>query len=401
MLNLSPPLTILPLLLFLLRSSQVVAVTTTACSTYYCDAAAAQNIRTTPINFPFYVPSNQSSRCGYPGFSLTCDQTNPFLTLPSSLSSTQSNGIVFAVEEINYDSQFLWVTDPEDCLASRLLDLNLTGSPFAANQAEYTYTFYNCSGFNKSTAGAIIDQYVDFFPVGCASGDHYGVGVSNGDEVVGVGSFLSSLRCRVLKTITGPLWVAYVGGGGDMGSGFGRQCLQLSWSTPDCGSCNGSCGFKSSSGLEVTCLTSSHSGFAKYGLILGVGVPGSVILGCLVVYAIGKVRHRNRRWGSRNVTTTDVSLSVLPTPVIFFGMGLDGATIESYPKTVLGESRRLPKPSDGTCAICLSEYVPQETLRTIPECNHFFHAKCIDEWLRMKGTCPVCRNSPEKSATRP
>lgn len=77
-------------------------------------------------------------------------------------------------------------------------------------------------------------------------------------------------------------------------------------------------------------------------------------------------------------------------------MGLDGPTIESYPKIVLGESKRLPKVDDATCAICLSEYEAKETLRTIPPCQHCFHADCIDEWLKLNGTCPVCRNSPEQ-----
>ncbi|XP_031278815.1 putative RING-H2 finger protein ATL69 [Pistacia vera] len=81
--------------------------------------------------------------------------------------------------------------------------------------------------------------------------------------------------------------------------------------------------------------------------------------------------------------------------------GLDEPTIESYPKTLLGESGRLPKPNDNTCPICLSEYQPKESLRTIPECEHYFHADCIDEWLKMNATCPLCRNSPESSAGTP
>ena len=78
-------------------------------------------------------------------------------------------------------------------------------------------------------------------------------------------------------------------------------------------------------------------------------------------------------------------------------VGLDETTIESYQKLVLGESRRLPGPNDTTCPICLSEYCSKETLRCIPECKHCFHAECIDEWLRLNGTCPVCRNTPSPS----
>ena len=75
--------------------------------------------------------------------------------------------------------------------------------------------------------------------------------------------------------------------------------------------------------------------------------------------------------------------------------GLDESTIESYTKVIIGESRRLPAgPNDITCPICLSDYHANETLKCIPECQHCFHSECIDEWLRRKGTCPVCRNSP-------
>jgi hypothetical protein len=81
--------------------------------------------------------------------------------------------------------------------------------------------------------------------------------------------------------------------------------------------------------------------------------------------------------------------------------GLDGPTIESYPRIVLGESRRLPKPDDNTCSICLCEYKPKETLKTIPECKHCFHSDCIDEWLLLNATCPICRYSPERLTPAP
>ncbi|CAI0421619.1 unnamed protein product [Linum tenue] len=81
-----------------------------------------------------------------------------------------------------------------------------------------------------------------------------------------------------------------------------------------------------------------------------------------------------------------------------FVAGLDPKSIESLPKILLGESKRLPRPnSGGPCAICLSDYRPKDTLRCIPECNHCFHALCVDEWLRMTATCPLCRTSPAPS----
>ncbi|KAE8732273.1 RING-H2 finger protein ATL20 [Hibiscus syriacus] len=101
------------------------------------------------------------------------------------------------------------------------------------------------------------------------------------------------------------------------------------------------------------------------------------------------------RTGGRrgNLPSIEFSASISPSPDILI-TGLDGLTIDSYPKTKLGESGRLPKPIDNICPICLSEYQPKETLRTIPDCNHYFHAHCIDKWLKMNASCPLCRNSP-------
>lgn len=115
-------------------------------------------------------------------------------------------------------------------------------------------------------------------------------------------------------------------------------------------------------------------------------------------YACGMIRALSirRRLDSELPTTISDQR-----PVIRSVSGLDAPTIESYPTTVLGESRRLPKPTDLCCPICLSDYEPKETLRSIPECNHYFHADCIDEWLKLNGSCPLCRNSPLSSVATP
>lgn len=131
---------------------------------------------------------------------------------------------------------------------------------------------------------------------------------------------------------------------------------------------------------------------AKYGIIIGVGVPGFVCLLGLISFAFGKIKvYTLRRDLNSDLPTTINLQSAIATT------GLNRATIDSYPKIVLGESKRLPNPNDGTCPICLSDYQPKETLRTIPECNHYFHAECIDEWLKLNATCPLCRNTPDGS----
>ncbi|GFQ02144.1 E3 ubiquitin-protein ligase rnf115 [Phtheirospermum japonicum] len=46
------------------------------------------------------------------------------------------------------------------------------------------------------------------------------------------------------------------------------------------------------------------------------------------------------------------------------------------------------------CSICLMEYEVngEAEVKKMP-CNHQFHAGCIDKWLGLHGSCPVCRFS--------
>ena len=76
-------------------------------------------------------------------------------------------------------------------------------------------------------------------------------------------------------------------------------------------------------------------------------------------------------------------------------LGLDQSVINSYPRFQFDrDNARNSNGNNNTCSICLCEYKDSEMLRMMPECRHFFHLCCLDSWLRLRGTCPVCRNSP-------
>ncbi|CAI8598442.1 unnamed protein product [Vicia faba] len=45
---------------------------------------------------------------------------------------------------------------------------------------------------------------------------------------------------------------------------------------------------------------------------------------------------------------------------------------------------------DAECCICLSAYDDEAELRELP-CNHHFHCTCIDKWLLINATCPLCK----------
>ncbi|WOL10031.1 E3 ubiquitin-protein ligase [Canna indica] len=48
------------------------------------------------------------------------------------------------------------------------------------------------------------------------------------------------------------------------------------------------------------------------------------------------------------------------------------------------------------CCICLSPYEDGAELRELP-CGHHFHCGCIDKWLHINATCPLCKFNIIKS----
>lgn len=47
-----------------------------------------------------------------------------------------------------------------------------------------------------------------------------------------------------------------------------------------------------------------------------------------------------------------------------------------------------------SCCICCSEYSQDEEYSTL-KCGHSFHSGCIEEWVKYKKVCPVCRKKIE------
>ncbi|OMP00512.1 Zinc finger, RING-type [Corchorus olitorius] len=53
-------------------------------------------------------------------------------------------------------------------------------------------------------------------------------------------------------------------------------------------------------------------------------------------------------------------------------------------------AERILSHEDAECCICLSAYEDGSELRELP-CHHHFHCTCIDKWLYMNATCPLCK----------
>ncbi|KAJ7943463.1 E3 ubiquitin-protein ligase RING1-like [Quillaja saponaria] len=60
-------------------------------------------------------------------------------------------------------------------------------------------------------------------------------------------------------------------------------------------------------------------------------------------------------------------------------------SIKAMPSVEIGEGE------DGECAICLDEWEIFGGVAKEMPCKHKFHANCIEKWLGIHGSCPVCR----------
>ncbi|GMH07874.1 hypothetical protein Nepgr_009714 [Nepenthes gracilis] len=80
-------------------------------------------------------------------------------------------------------------------------------------------------------------------------------------------------------------------------------------------------------------------------------------------------------------------------------VGLDEATLSSFPKLFYSQSKVHESESTASCcSICLGSYRDNDMLRMLPDCGHLFHLKCVDTWLRLHPSCPICRSSPALSS---
>lgn len=141
------------------------------------------------------------------------------------------------------------------------------------------------------------------------------------------------------------------------------------------------------------------SEFSRYSY--GIGVSVGIILIIVVITLLSHFCNRRSTAplpSDNPSSTTSNSLTNVTTQPDDESIttGLDDATLRSFPKLLYAHAKLHKDKSTASCccSVCLADYKDKDMLRLLPDCGHLFHLKCVDPWLRLNPTCPICRNSP-------
>ncbi|XP_011026383.1 PREDICTED: probable receptor-like protein kinase At1g67000 [Populus euphratica] len=214
------------------------------------------------IRFPFWIKDRQLEQCGYPGFDLSCNEKGDIVL-------ELQDAVKLHIDKIDYKNQVIYASDPQGCLLSQHSNFYSSGFHIQFKMSKVTFTIFNCSLNNARSQNWMVP---------CLSTLHYDVLAVKSELSIDGNELL--LSCTKMYDLPVP------------------QDIRLSWSNPNCRSCEATgklCGLRgnSSTELETECysLPRPEKGARKKNLTIGV-TTGSILFGVLViaVYQIYSIR---------------------------------------------------------------------------------------------------------------
>ncbi|KAL9374765.1 hypothetical protein Peur_031644 [Populus x canadensis] len=186
------------------------------------------------VRFPFSLREKQPDNCSYRGFELSCtNREETLLQLP--------NSVKLYVNKIDYASQLIIASDPDQCLPKQLRKFNLSTSPFKFGDMEQgDYAFFNCTSGKGDT-----DQ-----KLACLSGPGYDIFAYFSSYPIGYSDLTSCTKMYNLSSIPREIF-------------WQNNILHLKWSGPECVHCEAHGKFcrskNNSAGLETECYDKPKS----------------------------------------------------------------------------------------------------------------------------------------------
>ncbi|XP_022888701.1 RING-H2 finger protein ATL22-like, partial [Olea europaea var. sylvestris] len=176
------------------------------------------------IRFPFSLKDRHQQHSGYPGFELHCTQNNdtvlefPLLAKASIKDSNLPFSVQFSIKEIDYENQFIEISQVSGCFPGLLPILNLSASPFQfLDDSSYNFTLFNCSKIKRDNLDYMI-------PVPCLSSKDYDVCRVWSDDFLYELPIQSCSKMFDVQSIPEEVF-------------YNLSSFQLEWSRPSCGHC--------------------------------------------------------------------------------------------------------------------------------------------------------------------
>lgn len=116
----------------------------------------------------------------------------------------------------------------------------------------------------------------------------------------------------------------------------------------------------------------------SYTIITGIFISLPLLIGCLLLCSLPCLLMMSENL-DRTEGVDDKFLDKSPKSVF-----QDGKIVEKEDEFEIGEE-------DAACCICVTDYENGGALRRL-QCGHHFHQECVDKWLKINRTCPLCRD---------
>ncbi|XP_061357323.1 RING-H2 finger protein ATL70-like [Gastrolobium bilobum] len=136
----------------------------------------------------------------------------------------------------------------------------------------------------------------------------------------------------------------------------------------------------------------NQHGYAYYSIGLSLMVLIVITVLTLISYYCSRGSLQNRQVRATANTSMELDSSALTIQI-----HQEEASLNCYPMLLYSEAKQ-HKPDSATitscCSICLADYKDTDLLQLLPDCGHAFHRDCINRWLQVNLSCPVCRTTP-------
>ncbi|KMZ74857.1 hypothetical protein ZOSMA_121G00310 [Zostera marina] len=135
--------------------------------------------------------------------------------------------------------------------------------------------------------------------------------------------------------------------------------------------------------------TFQRNSLSLQGVIVFAAFMGSfTFLSILVCYCLSRNSRRRRlieRAAHHQTFRSPMSSSVASVTI---DVGLKEDALKTLPEFIYNSAAS----GKLECPVCLEDFEEEDIGRSLPVCEHSFHVKCVDMWLKSNSTCPVCRS---------